>query len=68
MPDSNLPPAAQAVANAVDYYGGTHWLTPREVAAIALRAVVLKCEYLDDYGTSLINPDDILAIANDLEA
>ena len=38
MPDSNLSPAAQAVANAVDYYGGTHWLTPREVSAIALRA------------------------------
>jgi hypothetical protein len=34
----------------------------------ALRAVVLKCEYSDDYGTSFINPDDILAIATDLEA
>ena len=35
---TELSPAAQTVANAVDYYGGTHWLTPREVAAIALRA------------------------------
>jgi hypothetical protein len=35
---TELSPTAQTVANAVDYYGGTHWLTPREVAAIALRA------------------------------
>ena len=34
---TDLSPAAQAVANAVDHYKGTHWLTPREVAAVALR-------------------------------
>ena len=33
-----LSPAAQAVANAVNHYETNHWLTPREVAAIAIRA------------------------------
>ena len=33
-----LSPAAQAVVNAVDHYETNHWLTPREVAAAALRA------------------------------
>jgi hypothetical protein len=44
------------------------WWNDRVGLAAALRAVVLKCEYSDDYGTSFINPDDILAIATDLEA
>ena len=35
---TNLSPAAQAVVKAVDHYETTHWLTPREVAAAALRA------------------------------
>jgi hypothetical protein len=60
-----LSPAAQAVLH-------SFWDAPVSPArncqiAAALRAVVLKCEYSDDYGTSLINPDDILAIAKELE-
>jgi hypothetical protein len=35
---TNLSPAAQTVVNAVDHYETNHWLTPREVAAAALRA------------------------------
>ena len=35
---TNLSPAAQAVAYAVDHYETNHWITPCEVAAIALRA------------------------------
>jgi len=35
---TDLSPAAQAVVNAVDHYETNHWLTPREVAAAALRA------------------------------
>jgi hypothetical protein len=37
---TDLSPAAQAVVNAVDHYETNHWLTPREVAAAALRAAV----------------------------
>ena len=60
MPDSNLSAAAQAVVNAVDHYETNHWLTPREVAAAALRAVV--------HGIDYITSEEILAIANELEA
>jgi hypothetical protein len=35
---TNLSPAAQAVANAVNHYETNHWLTPNQVAAAALRA------------------------------
>ena len=60
-----LSPAAQAVLDAaIDVAESPH---AEAIAAAVLRAVVLKCEYSDDYGTSFINPDDILAIANDLE-
>jgi hypothetical protein len=40
---TDLSPAAQAVVNAVDHYETNHWLTPREVAAAALRAAALYC-------------------------
>ena len=59
MPDSNLSPAAQAVVNAVDHYETNHWLTPREVAAAALRAAVQGIDY--------ITSEEILAIADELE-
>ena len=42
-----LTPAAQAVVNAVDHYETNHWLTPREVAAAALRAVACKAKTLE---------------------
>jgi hypothetical protein len=54
-----LSPAAQAVVKAVDHYETNHWLTPREVAAAALRAVV--------YGVDYITSEEILAIADELE-
>ena len=63
MTDPSL--AAQVVLDAYETTWGQGYGSP---LAAALRAVVLKCEYSDDYGTSFINPDDILAIANDLEA
>jgi hypothetical protein len=67
-----LSPAAQTVLDAFlnrsltsrQWYGD---MGPQLKLAAALRAVVLKCEYSDDYGTSFINPDDILAIATELE-
>ena len=37
------------------------------VAAAAIRAVVEQCTYVDDYGTYLIDPADLLAIATELE-
>jgi hypothetical protein len=35
---TNLSPAAQAVATAVNHYETNHWLTPNQVAAAAIRA------------------------------
>jgi len=61
-----LSPAAQAVLDAALFEVNAECYAPW-IAAAALRAVVLKCEYSDDYGTSFINPDDILAIADELE-
>ena len=39
---------------------------PEWIAAAVLRAVVLKCEYCDDFGNSFIDPKDLLTIANEL--
>ena len=60
-----LSPAAQAVLDAAINVAESP--DAEAIAAAVLRAVVLKCEYSDDYGTSFINPDDILAIAKELE-
>jgi hypothetical protein len=74
---TKLSPTAQTVANAVDLYGGTHWLTPREVAAIAIRAAVKqtrKRKVLKTLWVTMIKgpvyclETDLLAIANELEA
>jgi hypothetical protein len=57
---TDLSPAAQAVVNAVDHYETNHWLTPREVAAAALRAAadqVVQVE-LEDKDLDFSNPDD----------
>jgi hypothetical protein len=72
-----LSPAAQAAVKAVDHYETTHWLTPREVAAAALRAVadqvVPETKAVDsdlDYGAweqQQRTRAEILAIANELE-
>jgi hypothetical protein len=58
-----LSPAAQSIvdayANTIGYYAGF---------AAVLRAIVLKCEYSDDYGNSfIVRSKDLLAIANELE-
>jgi hypothetical protein len=63
-----LSPAAQAVANAVDYYGGTHWLTPREVAAAALRVVATQVTPLSTNRRQSKIRYELLAIADELEA
>jgi hypothetical protein len=76
---TNLSPAAQAVVNAVDHYETNHWLTPREVAAAALRAAADQVvpqtpvsKYLEDYESGVweANYDartGLLAIADELE-
>jgi hypothetical protein len=66
-----LSPAAQAAVKAVDHYETTHWLTPREVAAAALRAVSEHGEFviLDDsgYGDFVVKVDFLRATAAELE-
>ena len=61
---TNLSPAAQAVVNAVDHYETNHWLTPRQVAAAALRATA---GYMFPNDTAQQCYDRILAIADELE-
>jgi hypothetical protein len=39
----------------------------RLIAAAALGAAVEECTYVDDYGTYLLDPADLLAIATELE-
>ena len=62
-----LTPAAQAVVNAVDHYGGTHWLTPREVAAAALRAVATQVTPLSTNLRQSKIRYELLAIADELD-
>ena len=64
---ADLSPAAQAVVNAVDHYETNHWLTPREVAAAALRAAADQLGYGDGSGDPIINEYELLAIAAELE-
>ena len=63
-----LSPAAQAVANAVDHYEGTHWLTPREVAAAALRVVTAQVTPLSTNRRQSQIRYELLAIADELES
>ena len=37
------------------------------IAAAVLRAAAKECAYLDDYGVEYITPDQLLAIANELD-
>ena len=64
---ADLSPASQAVVNAVDHYETNHWLTPREVAAAALRAAADQLGYGDGSGDPIINEYELLAIAAELE-
>ena len=66
-----LSPEAQAVLDAFTEDNSLHdWKHNHhntEALAAALRMVVVKCWYTDDYGTCFIDPDDIHAIATELE-
>ena len=71
-----LSPAAKAVLDAyynaakavLDICGDFEIGSARNKGiAATLRALVLKCEYCDDYGASFIDPKEILAIATELE-
>ena len=68
MTMTNLSPAAQAVVNAVDHYETNHWLTPREVAAAALRAVATQVTPLSTNLRQSKIRYELLAIADELEA
>lgn len=65
-----LSPAAQAIVNAVDHYETNHWLTPREVAAAALRATAdqLTPYSVEDMLGAAFCRNKILAIAAELES
>ena len=73
---TNLSPAAQEVDNAIadieaqiefaDLASGFNAYR-KAVAAAALRAAADQLQFADDYGTRLINADDLLAIAAELE-
>ena len=71
---TNLSPAAQAVATAVNHYETNHWLTPNQVAAAAIRAAadqVVPEELLKGSDPDAWLRDEIrqqlLAIADELE-
>ena len=61
---TNLSPTAQAVRLAAICAGPE--LKGR--LAAALRVVVKKCVYSDDYGVDYITPEKLLVIADELEA
>lgn len=68
---AELSPAAQAVWNAAwvntPVQCGDIEGTRRAQVAAALRAAADQLQFADDYGTRLINADDLLAIADELE-
>ena len=65
-----LSPAAKAILDAYFTHADllNREVSHEEMLAAAIRAVVLQCEYCDDYGTSFIDPKDLLTIATDLES
>ena len=68
---TQLSPETQAVLDAFTEDNSLHdWKHNHhntEALAAALRMVVEKCEYTNDYGTCFIDPDDVHAIATELE-
>jgi hypothetical protein len=64
---TNLSPAAQAVATAVNHYETNHWLTPNQVAAAALRAAADEIVDAHDGFTGTRIHASIFAIAAELE-
>ena len=67
-----ISPQARAVLGAFTEDNALHnWSQNRyktTALAAALRAAVMKCVYTDDYGSSYIDPQDLLTIAEELEA
>jgi hypothetical protein len=64
---TNLSPAAQAVATAVNHYETNHWLTPNQVAAAALRVAADEIVDAHDGFTGTRIHASIFAIAAELE-
>jgi len=64
---TNLSPAAQAVANAVNHYETNHWLTPNQVAAAALRTVATQVTPLSTNLRQSKIRYELLSIADELE-
>jgi hypothetical protein len=64
---TDLSPAAQAVANAVNHYETNHWLTPNQVAAAALRAISTQVTPLSTNLRQNKIRYELLAIADELE-
>ena len=62
---TELSPGAKEILDAVRFEVNAE-SHPEWIAAAVLRAVVLKCEYCDDFGNSFIDPKDLLAIVNEL--
>ena len=69
MENTTLSPKTKTVWDAavcsLDWEAG---YLPNAVAAATLRAVVRKCVYYDGYGAPYIDPQDLIAIADELEA
>ncbi|NBX49659.1 hypothetical protein EBT25_06885 [bacterium] len=64
---NDLSPAAQVVLDAYNREARPEPHHQCEAIAAALRAAADQLQFADDYGTRLINADDLLAIATELE-
>ena len=62
---TKLSPAAQSVLDAAINVAESP--DAESIASAVLRAVAKECAYLDDYGVEYITPDQLLAIANQLD-
>ena len=62
---TELSPQAQAVLDA--FRAVPDLRDCPSIAAAALRAVADQLQFADDYGTRLINADDLLSIVTELE-
>jgi hypothetical protein len=63
---TELSTAAQEILDATRFEVNAECHAPW-IAAAVLRAVAKECAYLDDYGVEYITPDQLLAIANQLD-
>jgi len=62
---TKLSPDAQAVLDAAINVAESP--DAESIAAAVLRAAAKECAYPDDYGVDYITPEQLLAIANELE-